>query len=96
MVLILISAGLAGAAVSMAGTIAFVGLMAPHMATRLAGSRNLKRLPAAALLGGALVMLSDLAGRMLFPPFELPVGLITALIGAPYMLHLLLRRPTAL
>ncbi|MBJ6362971.1 FecCD family ABC transporter permease [Paenibacillus sp. GCM10012307] len=95
-VLILISAGLAGSSVSVAGTVAFVGLMAPHMATYLAGSSNLKRLPVAALLGGALVMLSDLTGRILIPPYELPVGLITALIGAPYMLYLLLRRPTAL
>lgn len=92
LILIVISVGLAGSAVSMAGTIAFVGLMAPHMALHLVGSRSMKRLPVAALLGGLIVMLADLLGRMLFSPFEIPVGLITALIGAPYMIYLLLGR----
>ncbi len=90
--LILFSVGLAGSAVSMAGTIAFVGLMAPHMASHLVGTRSMKRLPVAALLGGLIVMLADLLGRVLFSPFEIPVGLITALIGAPYMITLLIRR----
>nr|WP_312894626.1 iron ABC transporter permease [Paenibacillus eucommiae] len=92
LVFIAISVGLAGSAVSMAGTIAFVGLMAPHMAMHLVGSQSRKRIPVAALLGGFIVMLADLLGRMLFSPFEIPVGLITALIGAPYMIYLLIRR----
>lgn len=96
LIFILISVGLAGSAVSMAGTIPFVGLMAPHMATRLVGARSIIRLPVAALLGGALVMLSDLVGRMILPPFEIPVGLIVALVGAPYMMILLLRRKPGL
>ncbi|RAJ00793.1 iron complex transport system permease protein [Paenibacillus pabuli] len=89
---LLMSVGLAGSAVSMAGTIGFVGLMAPHMAKHLAGSRSLVRLPIAALLGGLIVMLADLAGRTWFAPYEIPAGLITAIIGAPYMMYLLLRR----
>ncbi|MFE6073498.1 FecCD family ABC transporter permease [Paenibacillus sp. NPDC057886] len=89
---LLMSVGLAGSAVSMAGTIGFVGLMAPHMAKHLAGSRSLVRLPIAALLGGLIVMLADLAGRIWFAPYEIPAGLITAIIGAPYMMYLLLRR----
>ncbi|WDQ30308.1 iron ABC transporter permease [Paenibacillus marchantiae] len=89
---LLMSVGLAGSAVSMAGTIGFVGLMAPHMAKHLAGSRSLVRLPIAALLGGLIVMLADLAGRTCFTPYEIPAGLITAIIGAPYMMYLLLRR----
>lgn len=89
---LLMSVGLAGSAVSMAGTIGFVGLMAPHMAKHLAGSRSLIRLPVAALLGGLIVMLADLAGRTWFAPYEIPAGLITAMIGAPYMMYLLLRR----
>lgn len=89
---ILISVGLAGSAVSMAGTIGFVGLMAPHMARHMVGSRSLVRLPVAALLGGVIVMLADLVGRQLFAPYEIPVGLITALVGAPYMIYLLLAR----
>jgi len=90
-ILILISVGLAGSAVSMAGTISFVGLMAPHMAFHLVGGQSMKRLPVAALLGGLIVMSADLLGRNLFSPFEIPAGLITALIGAPYMIYLLLR-----
>ncbi|WP_315795453.1 iron ABC transporter permease [Paenibacillus sp. BIC5C1] len=89
---LLMSVGFAGSAVSMAGTIGFVGLMAPHMAKHLAGSRSLVRLPIAALLGGLIVMLADLAGRIWFTPYEIPAGLITAIIGAPYMMYLLLRR----
>ncbi|WP_254450399.1 FecCD family ABC transporter permease [Cohnella herbarum] len=91
-ILILISVGLAGSAVSMAGTIAFVGLMAPHMALHLVGSSSMKRLPVAALIGGLFVMSADLLGRILFSPYEIPAGLITAVIGAPYMIYLLLRR----
>ncbi|GKU76210.1 iron ABC transporter permease [Paenibacillus sp. L3-i20] len=90
--LLLFSVGLAGSAVSMAGTISFVGLMAPHMASHLVGNRSLKRLPVAALLGGLIVMSADLLGRTIFSPFEIPVGLITALLGAPYMITLLIRR----
>jgi iron complex transport system permease protein len=89
---LLMSVGFAGSAVSMAGTIGFVGLMAPHMAKHLAGSRSLVRLPIAALLGGLIVMLADLGGRIWFTPYEIPAGLITAIIGAPYMMYLLLRR----
>ncbi|GBF76052.1 hypothetical protein PA598K_04492 [Paenibacillus sp. 598K] len=89
---LLCSVGLAGSAVSMAGTIGFVGLMAPHMATHMIGSRSLVRLPVAALLGGGIVMLADLTGRLLFAPYEIPVGLITALVGAPYMIYLLRAR----
>jgi iron complex transport system permease protein len=49
-------------------------------------------LPVAALIGGLIVMLADLLGRTIFTPYEIPVGLITALIGAPYMIALLIRR----
>ncbi|REK77708.1 FecCD family ABC transporter permease [Paenibacillus paeoniae] len=89
---ILTSVGLAGAAVAMAGTIGFVGLMAPHMAGHLAGARSIVKLPAAALIGSLIVLLSDLAGRVVFAPYEIPAGLITAIIGVPYMIYLLMRR----
>lgn len=91
-VFILLSVGLAGSAVAMAGTISFVGLMAPHMARHLAGTRSIVRLPVAALLGSLIVVLADLVGRLAFAPYEIPAGLITALIGVPYMIYLLLRR----
>ena len=90
--LVLASAA-AGAAVSFAGLLGFVGLMVPHMARQLTGSANMKKLlPVCALLGGILVVLSDLLGRVLFAPSELPAGIITAFIGAPFFFILLQRR----
>lgn len=83
----------AAAAVSFAGLLGFVGLMIPHIARRLTGTSDVRRLlPAAALLGGTLVVLSDLLGRVLFAPSEIPAGIITALLGAPFFFVLLLQR----
>ncbi|GAA0134671.1 iron ABC transporter permease [Paenibacillus sp. YSY-4.3] len=92
---ILIAVALAGAAVSMAGTVTFVGLMGPHIARGLVGSRSCRLIPTAALCGALLVLLSDLAGRLVFQPYEIPVGIVTALIGAPYMLRMLWQRAGA-
>ena len=83
----------AAAAVSFAGLLGFVGLMIPHIARGLTGTSDVRRLlPAAALLGGTLVVLSDLLGRVLFAPSEIPAGIITALLGAPCLFVLLLQR----
>jgi iron complex transport system permease protein len=90
-ILLLSSASLAGAAVATAGTIGFVGLIAPHLARRLVGSVHEGLIPVAALLGELLVLGSDWVGRMAFAPIELPCGLITAIVGAPYFLYLLYR-----
>ncbi len=87
------AAGLTAAAVSFAGGIAFVGLIAPHAAHRLVGPRAALHLPATALLGATIVLCADIVARLAFAPIELPTGLVTALIGAPYFLYLLLRRP---
>lgn len=87
--LLLLSTALTGGAVAFAGGIGFVGLMAPHMARRLVGSSFGALLPASALLGAILVMAADLAGRMLFAPMEIPAGVFTAAIGAPYFVYLL-------
>lgn len=89
--LLLLCVGLAGAAVAVAGTISFVGLMAPHMARRLVGPTHGALIPTAALMGGLLIVTADLAGRMILAPIEIPVGVITAIIGAPYFIYLLLR-----
>ena len=89
---ILAAALLAGAAVSFSGLLGFVGLLVPHMARRLVGSDNRWLLPAAALLGGAFVLLCDVLARVLFAPFELPVGIVMSLLGGPFFLYLLLRR----
>jgi iron complex transport system permease protein len=87
--LLLLSTALTGGAVTFAGGISFVGLMAPHMARRLVGSSFGALLPASALLGAILVMAADLAGRMLFAPMEIPAGVFTAAVGAPYFIYLL-------
>ena len=89
--LLLSSAAMAGAAVSAAGTIGFVGLMAPHLGRQLVGPTHEGLLPTAALMGGLIVVLSDWLGRVLFAPIELPCGVVTAAIGTPYFLYLLIR-----
>ena len=67
----------------MSGLIAFVGLVAPHIARRLVGQAHIRLLPTAALVGAALLLAADLAGRTLIAPAQLPAGLVAALIGAP-------------
>lgn len=89
--LLLISAAMAGAAVATAGTIGFVGLMAPHLGRQLVGPTHQGLVPISALMGGLIVVLADWLGRVLFAPIELPCGVITAAIGAPYFLYLLIR-----
>jgi iron complex transport system permease protein len=83
---------LTGVAVSAAGPIGFVAFVAPHLARRLGRPVSLQALlPLAAGCGAALVVVSDLAGRLLFAPTEIPVGLITSILAAPYFLFLLRR-----
>jgi iron complex transport system permease protein len=86
-----LAVALASAAVATGGTIGFVGLIAPHMARRLVGARHALLLPTAAFLGALLVLVADAVGRGAFAPLEIPAGLITAVIGAPYFLYLLMR-----
>lgn len=90
--LLITSVALAAAAVATAGTIGFVGLIAPHVARLLVGPSHEGSLPTSALLGGLLVLLADLVGRTLFAPVEIPCGIVTAAIGAPFFLYLLYRR----
>ena len=94
-ILLVISVALAGAAVSTAGTIGFVGFIAPHIARRLVGPSHEGLLVIAALMGGLLVVVADLLGRSLFAPIELPCGLVTSAIGAPYFLYLMIRTRSA-
>jgi iron complex transport system permease protein len=89
--LLMSSVALAAAAVSVAGTIGFIGLIAPHMARRVFGGRHLASLPAAALFGVLLMVVADMLGRGLAPPLEIPAGLVTAVIGGPYFLYLLVK-----
>ncbi len=80
---------LTGAAVAAIGPLVFVGLVAPHAARVLVGRRHARVLPVAALLGAVLVVLGDLLGRSLMAPVQLPAGLLTAVLGAPYFLWLM-------
>jgi iron complex transport system permease protein len=93
--LLMVSTALIGGSVAFAGGIGFVGLMAPHMARRLVGSSYGALLPASALIGGILVMAADLIGRTLFAPLEIPAGVFTASIGAPYFIYLLFKTRNA-
>lgn len=90
--LLMIAAALAGAAVSFAGLLGFVGLIAPHMARRLVGSEGRFLLPACAFGGAALLTVCDILARVLFAPYELPVGIVLSLAGGPFFLWLLFRR----
>lgn len=93
--LIFLCAAISGAAVASAGLIAFVGLVAPHIARTLIGHQHVKLLPVAALIGALLVMSADLLGRIAIEPLQLPVGLMTAILGAPFFLYLMWRQSRA-
>jgi iron complex transport system permease protein len=90
--LLITAVALAGATVAAAGTVGFVGLMAPHIARRLVGPDHSGLLPTAGSLGALIVVAADLVGRTAFAPVELPCGLITAAVGAPFFLYLLYRQ----
>ncbi|QMS88159.1 iron ABC transporter permease [Nostoc edaphicum CCNP1411] len=89
--LVLVGVALAGAGVATAGNIGFIGLIAPHLGRQLVGGTHEGLIPTSALLGGVIVVMADLLGRTLFAPIEFPCGVVTAAIGAPYFLYLLIR-----
>lgn len=89
------SSALTATAVTSAGTIGFVGLVTPHLVRLMLGSNHRVVIPAAALLGGTLVMFADLCARTLFAPRQLPVGALTALVGVPLFLILMRRNARA-
>ena len=80
-----------GAAVAAAGLIGFIGLVVPHLMRLLLGPDHRLLLPASALAGASLLLLADLVARLALAPAELPIGIVTALIGAPFFLYLLVR-----
>lgn len=91
-VLLLTAVALAASAVSVTGGIAFIGLMAPHIAKALVGPRNQLFIPVAILTGGWLLVLADTIGRQVASPDGLAAGIVVALIGAPYFIYLLLKK----
>jgi iron complex transport system permease protein len=87
-----LSASLAtGAAVAVGGPIGFIGIIIPHLVRLLVGADNRLVLPASAFLGAAFLVVCDVAARTLLSPMELPVGVITAMLGGPFFLWLLVR-----
>ena len=92
LILLALAAALAGAAVSFAGLLGFIGLIVPHMMRRLLGEESRPLLAASALGGAAMLSVCDLISRVIFAPHELPVGIVLALVGGPFFIWLLLRQ----
>jgi iron complex transport system permease protein len=88
--LVLVGVALVGGSVATAGNISFVGLIAPHIGRQLVGPNHEGLIPTSALLGGVIVVVADFLGRTLFAPIEIPCGVVTAAVGAPYFLYLLI------
>ena len=86
-----LSALLAGAAVSFAGLLGFVGLIVPHLIRFLVGFDNRVVLPLSAAFGAAFVVFCDLISRVMFAPYEIPVGILMAFIGGPFFIYLIIR-----
>lgn len=89
--LLFISVALAGACVAVGGGIAFLGLVAPHLARKLVGPRHQGMLPVSALLGSLVLLVADMIGKNLMAPSEIPVGLVVSCLGAPYFIYLLIK-----
>jgi iron complex transport system permease protein len=92
LLLIILVALIVGASVAVSGIIGFVGLIVPHLLRILYGSDNKFIIPASAIFGAILVLLSDSLARNIVLPTEIPVGIITSLIGGPYFLFLLTKQ----
>jgi iron complex transport system permease protein len=90
--LLTFSAILTGAAVALSGAIGFVDLIAPHLARKIVGSNHRYSLPMAFLVGGSLLVVTDLIARTIVSPSELPVGAVTAIIGAPFFAWVYFRK----
>ncbi|MDO4355120.1 MAG: iron ABC transporter permease [Clostridia bacterium] len=89
--LLILAVLLAAGATAVAGNISFVGLLGPHLAQNLVGPVHRRKLPMAAVISGALVVLADTLSRNLFSPLEIPVGITLSLIGVPYFIYLMLK-----
>jgi iron complex transport system permease protein len=90
-IFLMISALLAGSAVSVCGLLSFVGLLVPHAVRRIASSQAKHLIPLCALFGAGFVTLCDTLSRVIFTPYELPVGIIMAFLGAPFFIFILIK-----
>ncbi|CEK29961.1 ferrichrome transport system permease FhuG [[Clostridium] sordellii] len=91
LILLCISAGLTAGAVTIGGGIGFVGLIAPHISRKLVDSKFENLIPLSILIGGIITLVADFASKWLFYPQDLPIGIFTASIGAPYFIYLLIK-----
>ena len=91
MLFLVLAALLAGAAVRFAGLLGFVGLIVPHFVRRFTGNESGRLLPMCAVAGAGFVTLCDMAARLLFAPYELPVGILMSVVGGPVFLYMLIR-----
>ncbi|HLR62881.1 MAG TPA: iron ABC transporter permease [Lentibacillus sp.] len=89
--LLIIAVALAGASVAAGGAIAFLGLVVPHIARRIIGPLHQYTIPISALMGGLLLMVSDTIGKNLLTSMEIPVGIVVAILSAPYFVYLLIK-----
>jgi iron complex transport system permease protein len=90
-IILAITAVITGMAISISGPVGFVGLLIPHLFRMLIGPDHRLLLPVSAIGGALFLLTSDLIGRVLIPPFEIRVGIITAVLGSPYFLYLIIR-----
>jgi iron complex transport system permease protein len=89
--LLALAALVTGAAISVAGPVGFVGLLVPHLLRLIVGPDHRALVPASALGGALFLLCCDLFGRSIAPPFQIRVGIITAVLGSPYLLMLVVR-----
>jgi iron complex transport system permease protein len=92
LILLITAAALTGSAIAFVGVIGFVDLAAPHIARKIFNSSHRYVIPMSAVIGGAFMVLSDLAARIITPPVELPVGAVTAILGAPFFAYIFFSR----
>ena len=90
-ILLIVAAAMTGSTIAFVGIIGFVDLVAPHVVRRLFGSRHYLLIPLAALFGGVFMVVADTIARTIAPPTEIPIGVITALVGAPFFAYIYLR-----
>lgn len=90
-ILLAIAVGLAASSVSVSGNISFIGMIAPHLARQLVGPKHGILLPASALVGGVLVVISDTLARVIVQPASIPTGIVVAVLGAPYFVYLMVK-----
>ena len=91
-ILLLASIGVISSCVSVSGSISFIGLMAPHIARSLVGTRHRAIIPVSGAVGMFLVLIADFIAKTAFAPLEIPVGIVVSIIGVPYFLYLLVKR----